>query len=173
MVTSFNYAQDAIKGYKTSNLASSEKNDCFVRAMAAATGSAYDTAHGFVKDNFSRENGKGTENVAIFCAMDKFEKNGMEIAGKKFDVEVLGTEKLTNTYKLYGEEVKRKKTLKSFIKSNPKGTFIVTVAKHAFTVKDGVLIDNVGEEFRPTRKVQGAYRLDEVGSSEAVQLSLF
>ena len=50
---------------------------------------------------------------------------------------------------------------------------MVLVAKHAFTIKDGVLIDNVGEEFRPTRKVQGAFSLNEVENLNDVQLKLF
>ena len=62
--------------------------------------------------------------------------------------------------------------LKSFIKDNPKGNYIVTVSKHAFALKDGKLIDNKGEEFRPTRKVDGAYKINKPVSKN-VQLNLF
>ena len=62
--------------------------------------------------------------------------------------------------------------VKSFIKDNPKGTFIVGVAGHAFTVKDGTLIDNADEKFRPTRKVTSVFQLKSK-RSEAKQLSLF
>ena len=168
-ILSYSYASNEIKGYNLSEIAKNEKNDCFVRAVAAATGSNYDAAHSFVKEKFGRKNGKGTELVQAH--MMNLEKNGMEIDGKEFKVSVLGSEKTTNKYKLYGEIVKRKKTVKSFIKDNPKGTFIVGVSKHAFTVKDGVLIDNAGEEFRPTRKVDCAFKID--GKEEVTQLSLF
>jgi hypothetical protein len=47
---------------------------------------------------------------------------------------------------------------------------MVLVSKHAFTIKEGTLIDNVGEEWRPTRKVIGAYQF--VPVSKEVQLSL-
>ena len=57
------------------------------------------------------------------------------------------------------------------MKDNPQGTFIVGVSKHAFTVKDGLLIDNAGEEFRPTRKVQSVFQI--FGDSNTNQLSLF
>ena len=60
-------------------------------------------------------------------------------------------------YRLYGKDVARKKSVKSFIKDNPKGSYIVTVSKHAFAVVDGKLVDNKGEEFRPTRKVTSTY----------------
>lgn len=167
----YKYSNTEIKGYNSSKIAEGEKNDCFVRAMAAATNVDYDTAHSFVKKTFKREDKKGTENIHIVNAMAGFQEEGMVIGDKTFKVNVLPKSKITNTYKLYGELVKRKKTVKSFIKDNPKGTFIVGVAKHAFTVKDGVLIDNVGEEWRPTRKVDSAYKV--VGKPEYVQLSLF
>ena len=35
----------------------------------------------------------------------------------------------------------------------------MTVSKHAFALIDGKLVDNKGEEFRPTRKVDGAYSI--------------
>ena len=168
-ILAYNYESNEIKGYSNSEIAKNEKNDCFVRAVAAATGSHYDTAHGFVKESFGRENGKGTQLVPIL--MMNLEEKGMEVGNKEFKVKVLGTDEITNKYKLYGEIVKRKKTVKSFIKDNPKGTFIVGVSKHAFTVKDGVLIDNAGEEFRPTRKVDMAFKI--TPKVENVQLSLF
>ena len=154
-ILSYSYASNEVKGYQTSEIAKNEKNDCFVRAVAAATGSHYDAAHSYIKEKFGREKGKGTELVALH--MMDLEEKGMNISGKEFAVKVLPTQKITNSYKLYGEIVKRKKTVKSFIKDNPKGTFIVGVSKHAFTIKDGQLIDNVGEEFRPTRKVESVF----------------
>lgn len=168
-ILSYSYASNEIKGYQTSEIAKNEKNDCFVRAVAAATGSHYDAAHSYVKENFGRKEGKGTELVSLH--MMNLEEKGMNISGKDFEVKVLPTEKITNKYKLYGEIVKRKKTVKSFIKDNPKGTFIVGVSKHAFTIKDGQLIDNAGEEFRPTRKVESAFKV--TPKVEEVQLSLF
>ena len=51
-ILSYSYASNEIKGYQTSEIAKNEKNDCFVRAVAAATGSHYDTAHEYVKENF-------------------------------------------------------------------------------------------------------------------------
>ena len=94
-----------------------------------------------------------------------------EFGQVKVKFEELGEERITNTYKLYGEIVKRQKTVKSFIKDNSRGTYIVLVAGHAFTIKDGVLIDNRGEEFRPTRKVTGAYHVIEETIDN--QLTLF
>ncbi len=168
-ILSYSYASNEIKGYKKSEIAKSEKNDCFVRAVASATGSHYDSAHSFVKETFDRKHKKGT--MFMESTMKKLEKSGFSIDNKNFKISILPKNRVTNSYKLYGEVVKRKKTVKSFIKDNPKGTFILGVSKHAFTVKDGQLIDNKGEEFRPTRKVESAFMI--VPEVKDVQLSLF
>ena len=154
-----NLTSNTIKGIKNSKIAKNEKNDCFVRALAAATDMDYDTTHQEVKDQFGRKNNKGTENHMIIGQMLNAEENGLVIGDKRFSVNVLGKARTHNTYKLYGELIKRKKTVKSFIKDNPKGNFLVTVSKHALAIVDGKLIDNKGEEFRPTRKVDGAYSI--------------
>jgi hypothetical protein len=174
MITTYSHSKNLIKGYKNSKIASGEKQDCVVRAMASALDVDYDSAHGLVKSTMNRENNKGTKNFEIVKAMRKFKKEGLEISGKTFKVDLLGKSRIRNTYKLHGELIDRKKTVKSFIKDNQKGTYMVLVSKHAFTVKDGVLIDNVGEEFRPTRKVLGAFGFDLVKNNvSGEQLSLF
>jgi len=173
LIGTYKYASTEIKGYSLSSIAKGEKNDCFVRAIASATDTNYDTAHSFVKEKFGRPNGKGTPGINIATQMLNFEEAGMSLNNKEYGITVLGKDEITNAYKLHGDIIKRKKTVKSFIKSYPKGTFIVGVAKHAFTVKDGVLIDNAGEEFRPTRKVDSAYRVVSKSSPTETQLTLF
>lgn len=161
----YQYASEVIGQSKK---AKDENNDCFVRAISTATGSTYDSAHSFVKDNFNREDKKGT-----FVELNlKPNLKSHTVDGITFELSKVAKSKIVNTYKLYGELIDRQKTVKSFIKDNQKGTYIVLVSKHAFTVKDGVLIDNKGEEFRPTRKVTGAIKVD-VNTPISTQLSLF
>ena len=150
-----------------SKKAKSEKKDCVVKAIASSTNVDYDTAHSWVKENFEREDKKGTSNWMI---SKRFKNESMEIGGKKFKVRKLKNWETTNTYKLHGELIDRQKTVKSFRKDKPNGTYMVLVSKHAFTIKEGTLIDNHGEEWRPTRKVIGAYQFSPV--SKEVQLSL-
>ena len=168
-VLDYKYSSQVIANFSQSELARQEKNDCVVRAVAAASGSAYEPAHAFVKEVFERNDKEGTFGVSV--TINKIAGVAQTIGKSQTTFEVLPEDKKMNYYKLYGEVVKRQKTVKSFIQDNPKGTFLVLVAKHAFTIKDGVLIDNQGEEFRPTRKVQDAFKV--VASVETGQLSLF
>jgi hypothetical protein len=167
----FNYSKDVIAGIKSSKIAKSENNDCVVKAVAAATGVAYDTAHSFVKETFNREEGKGVLTKELVENMSKLSEVGVaKIGTKDVSFEVMPKQAITNMYKLYGELIHRQKTVKSFMESYPKGSYIVTVAKHAFAVVDGVMIDNVGTEYKPTRKVTGAYKV--IDKTADVQLSL-
>ena len=87
------------------------------------------------------------------------EGNIQKIGNVEFELEVLPEERVTNTYKLHGEIIARKKTVKSFLKDFTKGIYLVLVSGHVFTVKNGLMIDNVGEEWRPTRKVESVFEL--------------
>lgn len=154
-----------------SELAKSEKNDCVVRSVASAAEVTYNVAHKFCKDVFARVDKRGTNNLFITTEMLKAETSGIEIGGKKFGVRVLGKGEIRNRYKLRGEIIWRKKTLKSFIASHKKGTYLVMIANHALTVKDGEVYDWSANAFKPTTKVCSAYEL--IGKEKEIQLSLF
>ena len=154
-----------------SQLAKTEKNDCFVRALAVAGETDYQTAHQVAKEVFGREEKKGTKGFMISSMFLKAEAAGMYLGSKKLEVAVLGRRDIKNQYKVKGEVIYRQKTLKSFIESHPLGNYIVTVANHALAVIDGELADWSKEGFKPTRKVQAAYRVHP--QQIASQLSLF
>ena len=166
-----NLTSKEIKGYSNSRIAQKEDKDCFVRALAAGFEISYNDAHALAKERFNREDKKGTKNEYIISEMKKIQEEGLVLGDVIAKVKVLKGLDIKNRYKLYGELIDRKKTVKSFIKDHPKGNYIVTVSKHAFALKDGKLIDNVGEEFRPTRKVDGAYEI--LLPKDSTQLSLF
>ena len=155
-----------------SPIAKRENNDCFVRALATAAEVDYDTAHQVAKETFKREDRKGTMGAMIAAAFLKAEEVGMQVGKNLIAVTVLSKTHLKNRYKLHGDIIWRQKTLKSFIETHQKGTFIVTVAGHALTVKDGELLDWDKMAYKPTRKVQAAYQIA-VQKNEPVQLSLF
>ena len=154
-----------------SDLARNEKNDCVVRSVASAADITYRTAHNFCKEFFGRTDKRGTNNMNIVTQMLLAETSGIELEGKKFGVRVLGRDRVKNRYKLKGEIIYRQKTLKSFIQDNPKGVYMVMIANHALTVKDGEVFDWKTNTFKPTTKVTAAYELIEKDNSG--QLSLF
>lgn len=157
-------------------IAKAEKNDCVVRSFASAAGVAYRTAHNFVKVNFNREDRKGTANISLTSGLLRMEEssNGFLIGDKRFSVRKMSKSETKNMYKVKGDVIWRKKTLKSFIQAHPKGTYLVMVAKHALTIKDGELMDWENNRFEPTRKVMDAYELKSLSKTKVgTQLSLF
>jgi hypothetical protein len=154
-----------------SELARKEKNDCVVRSVASAADITYRTAHKFCKEFFGREDKRGTNSMHIATQMLFAEVSGIEIGRKKFSVRVLGTGEIKNRYKLKGKVIFRKKTLKSFIDSHKIGTYLVMIANHALTVKEGEVYDWRSNNSKPTTKVMAAYELIEKDTSR--QLNLF
>ena len=144
------YSKLKIKGQNT-------KNDCTVRAIATAFDVSMRSAFKLAEDKFMREPGKGVSAAIIHDAFKSGKFN--KVDGRKFSVRTMKKDEITNAYKNKGEIVLRKKTVKSFISSHPKGTYYVLVSKHAFTVKDGELLDHSSFGNMPTRKVISAFEV--------------
>jgi hypothetical protein len=152
----------AIKGYCESVIAKGETNDCVVRAFASSFEIEYDVAHKFVAEKFKRENRRGTFGT-VFKMLGLVDSN-LEINGKK--IKVVGNR--TNTHlsgsleypvKVKGETKMRQMTVGAFIKKNPKGTFFVLVTRHAFTIKDGVVIGNWDDAAKTKRPMRCAFEI--------------
>ena len=141
----------AIIGYTESVIAKSECNDCFVRAVASAYEIPYDNAHSWVRENFNRENRKGTSNVVI--KMDRFSKEGRKL-NEKTVKEIWNL----RTYDKTKLKLKRT-TLNQFIKKYPTGTYILIVKGHAFTLKDGAVIGNTNDATSMKKIVHNAYQI--------------
>lgn len=154
-----------------SEIAKNEKNDCVVRSIASAAEVSYKVAHEFCAKVFGRKEKKGVNGLVLASELLKAQDKGLKIGNKEFEVYGLKKNEVCNKYKLHGEEIWRKKTIKSFVQSHPIGTFLVMVANHALCIKDGELLDWDSNKFQPTRKVVSAYRLNSKNLSG--QLSLF
>ena len=115
-------AKDSIKGYSDSIIAKSEKNDCVVRAFASAVDWTYDKTHQFVAREFLRQPKRGT--MKFITTMNK-----MVLEGRK-----LGRKKIKTI------EDPSIKTVGQFVKWYDKGTYIIVISGHAFTIKDGVVV---------------------------------
>jgi hypothetical protein len=146
---------DAIKGYSESIIAKNESNDCVVRAIASAFEIEYDRAHSFVKETFFRKDRQGVYN--FIGGMNKISRERTRIGRKTCNP--VGTPSSSGFYyyldyevKVKGQKTTRQMTVGTFIKKNPIGTFLVCVRRHAFTIKDGVIIGNL-EDSKRTRKI--------------------
>lgn len=155
-------AEHGIIGYTDSKIAQGESNDCFVRTVAAAAEVDYDTAHAYVAEKYGRKNRQGTYGVAPGL------RKGKELLGKT--VEELGEnrvkdeptcgKKLVTRYKCYGKIVEREMTFKSFLKKYSQGTYIILVARHAFCLKDGVVVGGNIQDTQALRKrIHSAFKV--------------
>jgi hypothetical protein len=141
-----------------SSLAKNEKNDCAVRAFANAFNVTYDVAHAFAEDKFARKARKGVKGMFItlsklgFASFDLF-SNTLFPETRTYGIHPLARSKsgkLVNTDYTH-KEVNH--TVKTFCAKYNKGTFIVIVAKHALTIKDGIVIDNPNYKFEGYRRI--------------------
>jgi len=154
--------KEAIKGYDESPIAKGETNDCVVRAFASAFEVSYDYAHKYVRENFGRINRQGT--YGTVHKMRQIAEDRRQINYKK--VKCLGTK--TSDYGQYSLKyqvktkdgvVKRDMTVGTFAKQNPVGTFFILVSRHAFTIKDGVVIGNYEDSQKKKRVVKFAFQV--------------
>jgi hypothetical protein len=122
MAIEFLSAKDSIKGYKESKLAMSETRDCVVRAFAAATDWDYDKSHRFVQKEFLRQYRCGTKN--FINTMNKMVQDGRKLGRKKINT-------------ISDPNIK---TVGQLVKWYDKGTYIIVISRHAFTIKDGVVV---------------------------------
>lgn len=152
----------AIKGYSESSIAKSETNDCVVRAFASSFEIPYDEAHEIIKDKFKREDRKGTYGTSVKMVKlsdNNFQLNGKKIhpVGKRITDSMFGS--LSYDVKVKGEIRRRNMTVGTFIKKNPKGTFFVIVKRHAFTIKDGVVIGNYEDAVKTRKFMKCAFEI--------------
>jgi hypothetical protein len=139
----------AIKGYTESPLAKSETNDCVVRAIASAFDLHYDKAHQWVAKTFNRKFRKGTFGFPV--AMDRMSNNNTRFNYKR-------TKTIDSKY-LTTNGGKSKMTVGTFVKEYNKGTYIIRVARHAFTIKDGSVIGNPNDATQLRKIIKNAWKV--------------
>lgn len=137
-----------IIGYSDSKIAKSETNDCVVRSFASAFKITYDEAHQFVGHKFNRRDRKGT--ARFVPIMNGMSAHQTILWGKTLKRMGNGNTKNSMTYTDKG--VTRNMTTFQFLKKYPKGTYMVTVRQHAFTISNGVVIGN-HEDVLSSKKV--------------------
>lgn len=142
MSLTFIPAKDSIKGYQESPLAKSETRDCVVRAFAAATDWNYDKAHRFVQKEFLRKFRMGTKN--FIPTMNKMALEGRKLGRKK--IKTISDPQI--------------KTVGQLVKWYDKGTYIIVISGHAFTIKDGVVVGgNWNDAQRMRCQIKGVWKI--------------
>lgn len=141
-------SSDFILGYKDSKIAKSETADCVVRSFASAFKISYDDAHEFVRNKFNRKNRQGTSKYVT--TMNAMANHNVNLWGK--NLKRLGNGNLKNSMTYNDGGKLRNMTTFQFIKKFPKGTYMVTVRQHAFTICNGAIYGN-HEDVLKTKKV--------------------
>ena len=145
----YTFTSEAIKGYSDSALAKSERADCVVRAVASAYDMPYDKAHKWVADTFGRRHRRGT--FGFPGGMDRMSANATRLNRKltrKIDAKYLTT-----------NGGKSKMSVGTFAKEYNKGTYIIRVSGHAFTIKDGSVIGNFEDSNKIRKIVKNAWKI--------------
>jgi hypothetical protein len=122
MALQFIPAKESIKGYSESQLAKSETRDCVVRAFASACDWDYNKAHRFVAEEFLRQPKCGT--MKFIPTMNQMVAEGRKLGRKSI-------KPITDP---------GIKTVGQFVKWYDKGTYIIVISRHAFTIKDGQVV---------------------------------
>lgn len=122
MPLQFQSAKDSIKGYGESKIAQSENKDCVVRAFASALDWDYDKSHRFVSKEFLRQPKSGT--MKFIPTMNQMVSEGRKLGRKKIK-------------SIVDPGIK---TVGQFAKWYDKGTYIIVISRHAFTIKDGQVV---------------------------------
>lgn len=133
-------------------IASGEKNDCTVYAIATAFEMDYDAAHQEVANRMNREEGTGVKRRNMLEGLAE----GTTINGKTVTRVIKSP---TKTYKVYGNTIPRQLRLSSFAKENQEGTYVILTRGHALTLKNGVLMDNKNET-KTRALVEVAFKVD-------------
>lgn len=142
MALNFIPAKDSIKGYSESQLAKSETRDCVVRAFAAACDWDYNKAHRFVAREFLRQPKSGTKR--FIPTMNKMVSEGRKLGRKKIKT----------------IEDKGIKTVGQFVKWYDRGTYIIVISGHAFTIKDGQVVGgNWNDAQRMRCQIKGVWKI--------------
>jgi len=171
MHISHKYSSEVIKRHNT-KISRSETNDCVVRAIATAFDITYNQSHKFCSDTYERKNRKGVLCRIYHSVNKKFSDGQVELFGKTM-TQVGDKCKYTGNIKPFTYYKKKywdgtpytkqcKMTVGTFLKKYPRGTFILSVNGHTFTVKDGTVIGNWSDLRKARVRVDRAWEIKNV-----------
>ena len=148
-----------IRTKKDRELRAKEYSDCVVVSIAHALDISYTKAHAFCKEFFSREDKQGVLGFhrIAYTNRERYKTIAEKYFGSKVLKRINTTSKYRNRCHWSGEmrSVARNMTLKTFLKTYPKGRFILAFNDHAIAVIDGIVCGNgtATDAFRLRRRV--------------------
>lgn len=176
VTTKFDVCNTASSQFFESDLKDIENNDCAVRALATAFDISYEKAHSYCAKHFNRKRGQGT---LFYQGLGKMIANKTQLNGKKVHkiyasgmasqnkyIENLDPKKLVKDFNCIktSESLKlaKNKTVahtKRIMSICKKGTFIVLIKGHTFTIKDGVIYGNLNDALNDKEKAHNVYQI--------------
>ena len=125
------FMETVVSGYDEDRYLMGERRDCTVVSLAGALSLSYTAAHKMAS-KYGRKKGKGMLTYQVENMYKALEKEGR--------VRKLDKSEITTYYP--STRKTRANKLSTFIKNNPKGTFMLLVRGHAITVKDGIVLQS-------------------------------
>lgn len=134
------------------------KNDCVTRTFAFLFfKNDYWKAEKFLQENLDKKPNKGVHTLTLdnFLIVTRSlkQKKIIGLGNKMGDVHLLS--EITNTWT--GKPCKV--TVGTFLKMYPKGTYFISVRKHAFAIKDGIVYGNKEDAFKLKVPILKAFQI--------------
>lgn len=151
---------DTIK-YYSNPLSDGEKNDCVVRAIAAACKATYEKTHDFCREKFHRKDRGGTFNVynIVFHTKNILGHTFTEVGEFIEGVNDISRNQVFS-YKVKGETRYGRLTIARFLAKYPKGNYFVLTCNHCFYVKDGVIYGNKNDVNKMKVRVDNIFKVE-------------
>lgn len=144
-----------------------ENNDCTVRALAAVTGSSYEEAHQYASQNWNRQTGLGVDTITMvrdFNSNTPLGHTFVPVGDVEKEIrigeEMIKIKTPRTFYNNTGQVTERHMTVKTLLDRFPEGSFLVLVRKHAFAVKDGLIIGNPSDAKALRRRVLNLFKVE-------------
>lgn len=142
----------------TCALSQSDRSSCAVYVIALAFDVSYQEAFDLLADKCNRKKGEGTRTYLMDKMLDELTLNGKR---SEPILDAKGNKDNPMFYKMRnGQEMARRLTVNRFIEQYPKnGTYIVSVRKHVFVIKDGITYGNSDDANKKGKRIDRVWKI--------------
>lgn len=146
-------------GKYSCQLSKNDRSSCAVYAVAMGFEIPYEEAFQVLVDKCQRKKNQGTNTYKMNQMLNSLELNG------KSSVPVLDQKGHKSNLKFYkmrnGEELARALTVNRFLDQWPQKneTYIVSIRKHVFMIKDGMVYGNAADADRKGKRIHRIWKI--------------